>query len=67
MSKLYYENTKTTGGYYENQPIREIWYENERLWPLSAYLHVFPRSLAIPAAGTAQTITVTSNTSWTVS
>jgi hypothetical protein len=67
MNKLYYENRKVTGGCYENRPIREIRYENEMLWPLGVYLGVSPAALTIPVTGTEQTVTVTSNTAWTVS
>jgi hypothetical protein len=67
MNKLCYENREIAGCRYENRPVHEIWYENGLLWPLTARLDVSPAAVGIPASGTAQTFTVTSNTDWSIS
>jgi len=69
MGRLFYEDKEFNGGFYEEKPIRKVWYEDELLWP-SASLKISPSELIFDGDGASLnvgvTVTGTSNTAYSV-
>ena len=58
MGFLDYEDKDVVGGYFENRPIEEIWYDTELVWP-SASLSLSEKNIVSEGDATSVTVMVT--------